>query len=200
MISDNAIGAIPDNATGAISAVDAVSPPVDADPPAGQPFLRLYLTSKLPILLSVQQLMEILTIPNGQIVPMFQMPPWVMGVHNWRGEVLWMVDLNHFLGLTPWYQQTDHASKHTAIVIRSSRQTNWVTEEAILGLVVNRVEDVVVCDPNTIHPPSDALPSVPGIKPFLQGYWQQSPDQRYFILDSAALLQAMPTADSSILF
>jgi positive phototaxis protein PixI len=167
---------------------------------APQSFLQFYLTTNRLVLISVQQLMEILTFPTGQIVPMFQMPPWVMGVHNWRGEVLWMVDFNHLVGLTPWYQQSEYTAKHTVVVIRSPLNASWATEELMLGLVVNRVEDMVICAPDTICPPADPPPDMPGIKPFLRGYWQPSPDQQHCIVDGAAILKVLSTAEHSPLF
>src|ERR671932_579685 len=83
-------------------------------------FLRFHLLPDTTVLLPIQQLTEVLTIPKGQIIPIFQMPPWVMGAYNWRGEVLWMVDLGHLVGLTPWHQQANITSAHTAIVLQAS--------------------------------------------------------------------------------
>lgn len=64
-------------------------------------FLRFHLLPDTTVLLPIQQLTEVLTIPRSQIVPIFQMPTWVMGAYNWRGEVLWIVDLGYLVGLTP---------------------------------------------------------------------------------------------------
>ncbi|GBF83604.1 chemotaxis signal transduction protein [Aphanothece sacrum FPU3] len=62
-------------------------------------FLRFDLVPDTTLMLPVAQLTEVLTVPLGQIVPIPHMPPWVMGIYNWRGEILWMVDLGHLLGL-----------------------------------------------------------------------------------------------------
>ena len=59
----------------------------------GEQFLRISLASNTLALLPVQYLSEVLTMPNGQIMPIPHMTPWVMGAYNWRGEILWMVDL-----------------------------------------------------------------------------------------------------------
>jgi positive phototaxis protein PixI len=181
---------------------------------SGESFLRFYLLANLPMLLSVYQLAEILTLSLSQIVPMFEMPPWVMGVHNWRGEVLWVIDLNHFLGLTPWYQQPDYSSQHTIVVLKAHPQTgsSVAQKEAVLGLVVNRVEDMVLCAPESIQPLSaqllpDRLKITPEIQPFLRGYWQDSIKksaaesteepigEMNLVLEGAAILSTMPTSD-----
>lgn len=170
-----------------------------AGSPAGEPFLQLYLAANLPVLLPVNALVEIMTVSINQIVPMFQMAPWVMGIHNWRGEVLWMVDLNHLLELPPWYQQADYGTKHTAIVLKASSPASQPLPEkaAVVGLVVNRVENMVVCDPETIRSPAHLPDLNPGIQPFLQGYWQASADKLHWILDSTALFSRMTTSDHS---
>lgn len=163
-------------------------------------FLQLYLDANLPVLLPVEPLVEIMTIPIDQIVPLFQMPAWVMGVYNWRGEVLWMVDLNHFLGLTPWYQQTQYGSKHTAVVLQAGALDRFPGAEklAVLGLIVNRVENMVACNPELLQPPSDQQNIPATIQPFLQGCWQKSIAEQHLILDSAAILQAMPTSSNPL--
>src|ERR671932_1970684 len=101
-----------------LSVPKSLLPPTDkASSKASKQFLRFHLMPHTTALLPMEQLTEVLTIPNGQIVPIFHMPAWVMGVYNWRGEILWMVDLGHLLGLSPWYQQTSSASAHTAAVL-----------------------------------------------------------------------------------
>ena len=220
-----------DNAASSDPAIDSTPLPTGANPAndanqthqathqatGGESFLRFYLLSNLPVLLSVNQLAEILTLSLGQIVPMFEMPDWVMGVYNWRGEVLWMIDLNHFLGLTPWYQQSDYSSKHTVVVLKSQSQTGDAQKEAVLGLVVNRVEDMVFCPPESIQPLSEPLLSeflsnristVPEIQPFLRGYWHSSAGKSTeesigdlnLVLEGAAIMSAMPTSDHQAIF
>ncbi|WP_088892314.1 chemotaxis protein CheW [Leptolyngbya ohadii] len=127
--------------------------------------LQFILDRSLPVLLPAPSVVEILTVSVGQIVPIFQLPPWVMGVYNWRGEVLWMVDLNHLLGLTPWYEQEDYGSQHTVIVLRENSEAK---EKAIVGLAINQVQEVVQCTGDCFYSlisspevSSEALPDAP---------------------------------------
>ena len=68
-------------------------------------FLRFFLHPDTNLMLPIKQITEVLKIQFGQIVPIPQMPAWVMGVYNWRGNILWMIDLGHLVGLNSWYQQ-----------------------------------------------------------------------------------------------
>src|SRR4028119_505422 len=113
--------------------------PIDsASLQASEQFLRFRLFPNTIALLPVPQLTEVLTIRSSQIVPIFHMPAWVMGVYNWRGEILWMVDLGHLVGLTPWHQQANSSSIYRAIVLqaRSNQSTSNKLKSEMLGIVV----------------------------------------------------------------
>ena len=158
-------------------------------------FLRFHLMPDTTVLLPMQQLTEVLTIPNGKIVPIFHMPAWVIGVYNWRGEILWMVDLGHLLGLTASYQQANSASSYTAIVLQAcDRQaTSTNLKNQMLGVVVSRVEDIEWCNPDWIQsPPSSTITSE--IAPFLRGYWLKNNGDMLAVIDGIAIIEAMPQA------
>ncbi len=159
---------------------------------ATQQFLRFHLVPDTTALLPMEQLIEVLTIPVGQIVPIFQMPPWVMGVYNWRGEILWLVDLGHLVGLTPWHQQVHSTSVYKAIVLQSNSTVAAPNaSNSVLGLVVNRVEDIEWCNTDLIQsPPSSTV--TPELAPFLRGYWMKSNGDMLVVMEGQAILGAMP--------
>jgi positive phototaxis protein PixI len=158
-------------------------------------FLRFHLIPDTTALLPIQQLTEVLTIPSGQIVPIFHMPPWVMGIYNWRGEILWMVDLGHLMGLTPWHEQAFSASAYTAVVlqIRSNQATPTNVKNQMIGLVVNRVEDIEWCNPDLIRSPLSSTVT-PELVPFLRGYWLKSNGEMLLVIEGQAITAAMPKA------
>ncbi|MGJ3250798.1 MAG: chemotaxis protein CheW [Elainellaceae cyanobacterium] len=160
-------------------------------------FLQLYLEAETPALLSILHLVEIISIPMGQVVPIFQMPPWVMGVYNCRGDVLWMVDLNQLLGFSPWYQQKGYISKHTTVIVRSRSRNTSSDANLVLGLVVNRVEGILLCDPDYIEP-SSQFENVHSLKPFVSGYWTKSNNQLYRILNADVILDAIHPTDQAL--
>jgi positive phototaxis protein PixI len=164
-------------------------------PPEKQ-FVKFALTAETPLLLSVINLVEILTVPTNQVFPVFQMPPWVMGVYNWRGDVLWIVDFNHLLGFLPWYQQLNYASKHTVVVVRSQSDSQRPDGRGGgLGLVVNRVNDITVCEPELIRPVTD-IPIPATIQPFLDGYRLGVDGQPEWVVNGESILSAMPRGDA----
>jgi positive phototaxis protein PixI len=155
-------------------------------------FLRFFLVPDTTLLLPVQQLTEVLTIPIGTIVPIPHLPPWVMGVYNWRGKILWMLDLGHLLGLIPWHQQQINSENYTAIVLESANNSDSEsTEKKVLGAIVNRIEEIEWCSVSKLQsPPANTVNS--SLLPFLQGYWLKDNGEMLIVIDGEAIIAAMP--------
>lgn len=155
-------------------------------------FLRFFLIPDTTILLPIQQVTEVLTIPMGTIVPIPHLPPWIMGVYNWRGKILWMLDLGHLVGLTPWHQQQMNSDTYTAIVMESANVSNTeTTEKKVLGAIVNRIEEIEWCPINKLQsPPASAVN--PALLPFLQGYWLKDNGEMLVVIDGESIIAAMP--------
>lgn len=156
-----------------------------------QQFLRVYLVPDTNLMISINQVSEVLNIAVEKIVPIPQMPPWTMGVYNWRGEVLWMVDLGHLIGLTPWHQQNYARSNQRAIVIHNGSGRLNKNEGEKLGLIVNRVEDIEWCNPDQIKSPP-AASVTPELIPFLRGYWLKYNGEILMVVDAETIMAAMP--------
>lgn len=154
-------------------------------------FLRLHLEPETKIILPIQQLTEVLRISQGAVVPIPQMPSWVIGVYNWRGEILWMVDLGQLIGLHSWQTQQLDNSNYTVVVISetvSGSPNNNNSEQKTLGLIVPRIEDLEWCDPNSIQsPPGTAV--TPEIAPFLWGYWLKPNGEMLLALNGNAIIE-----------
>ena len=157
-------------------------------------FLRFNLHSRTQLMLPIGQITEVLKIQFSQIVPIPQMPSWVMGVYNWRGDILWMVDLGHLIGLEPWYQTKSNRSNHTAIVLSPHKEkgaSNTKTK-INLGLVIAKVEDIEMCKVTDIQLPPNS--TVEGqIASFLHGYWLKPEGEMIMVLDGKTIINAMPT-------
>lgn len=152
--------------------------------------LKFQLYPNTKAMLPIKQITEVLKIQLAQIMPIPQMPAWVMGVYNWRGDILWMLDLGQLLGLDSWYQQQHDRLLHTAIVLSPEREGNN-DNQIHLGLVVAGVDDLETCDPAAIQAALDSQIN-PRLNSFLQGYWLQSSGEMVLALDGQAIASAMP--------
>lgn len=101
-----------------------------------------YLTLMLPaqqVMLPTHQLLEVLSLSADRVSPIPDTPPFTMGVTNWRGEVLWVIDLSALMGLEPLFSQPLRLRKFPVVIV--SHPTNPV------GLAVVEVGKMVQCDP-----------------------------------------------------
>ena len=173
------------------------SPENSPEAPPEEQFLQISLPGELPLLLPGANLVEIMKLAIGQVVPMFEMAPWVMGIYNWRGDMLWIADLGHFLGLTPWYNQAAAATRHTVVVIRPPFAATPLTDEPppTLGLVVSAVEAMVTY-PAARQPVPDPLALPLGLRPFVADCCPDAAGQPQPILEATALLAAMASSPS----
>jgi positive phototaxis protein PixI len=164
-----------------------------ASPSEKEPFLRFHLEPDTTALLPLPQLAEVFNIPISQIVPIAHMPSWIRGVYNWRGEILWIADLGHLIGLTPSYQLGHSSLTYTTVVLQSLSHsaTSTAVKNQLLGVIVNRLEDIEWCDLEQIQsPPASTVHQ--GLLPFLRGYWWKSDDDFLAVLDGEAIMAAMP--------
>lgn len=125
-----------------------------------QRLLRFPLGLQDSALLPLEQIAEILRVNLAEILPVPEMPDCVLGICNWRGEMLWLVDLNHLVGLVPISLA---ATSPIAMVVQVNDQP--------VGLVVQQVNDIELHELEKLQPaaaglfPPKLLPFVLGILP-----------------------------------
>jgi len=154
-------------------------------------FLRFYLEPETMIMLPINQVTEVLKIPLKKIVPIAQMPAWTMGVYNWRGEILWMADMGHLLGLSSWQeQQINHADATVIILSSPSGSKAQGLQRKSIGLIIKNVDDIEWCHPEEIK---FDLPSTinPTLNSFVNGYWLKPEQGIIFIVDGQAIFRSI---------
>jgi positive phototaxis protein PixI len=141
-----------------------------------QQFLSFSLPPDIQAMLPTENLTEILTLPASQMVPIAHVPPEVLGVCNWRGEVLWLVDLGALIGIEPYnvYRQPVLNS----IVVHH--------QGYVLGLVVEQINEMLRYDSAAIHP---ILTSPAQQSAYLKGCWF-SQGKTLWVLDCEALIDS----------
>jgi positive phototaxis protein PixI len=118
--------------------------------PTQQQFLQFQIQANLLAAIEIDLVTELVNIPSDRIVPMPHLPPAVMGVYNWRGEILWIVDLGILIG-------SQNSARHD----RSLQPTIILTSGAIgqdrqpktVGLVVNEIAEIEWLDLDLLQSP-----------------------------------------------
>ncbi|GAX40764.1 purine-binding chemotaxis protein cheW [Tolypothrix sp. NIES-4075] len=146
-----------------------------------QNFLSFNLGARDTAVISLQQITEVVQVPLAEICCVPQMPSCVLGIYNWRGEMLWLVNLEEMLGYKTLLQQTNLLSKMMAIVLES--------EGKYLGLLVRQLMDIAWLDTQQMKPPFAELFS-PEMSPFLQGYFIDTSEKMMLNLDAPAIIHS----------
>ncbi|HVF18818.1 MAG TPA: chemotaxis protein CheW [Mycobacteriales bacterium] len=79
-------------------------------------------------------------------------PGWVAGVANWRGRILGVLDLRVLLGVGDLSRRGDGTNR---LVVLTRAPVS-------VGLIAERVEGVLVVDPDQLEPPLLTLPADAG--------------------------------------
>lgn len=166
----------PPLSTASITSLESLLNPPGAIEPL-QKFLRFQLDPTQSMLLPVEEIAAVQTIPISDILPVPQMSACILGMSNWRGEALWLVDLSQQLGFKAIAQQVDRVTILSAIVIQSGRKS--------LGLIVPEIDEIQEYNPDTLLKPSPDLFPQP-ISSFIKGYFKHD---RSVVLSAAAIFQ-----------
>lgn len=140
----------------------------------GQKFLRFPLGSADCGLLPLDQLAEVLSIKASEILPVPEMSGCVLGIYNWRGKMLWLIDLNYLVDY-PSLSRQEQLAPLTAMIVEINSQS--------LGLVVQAIDDIEVHNPGHLQP-SDVGLFPQSLLPFIKGYF---PGVNGAVFDPAAI-------------
>lgn len=147
----------------------ATPPPLDLQPAEPLPIdtrervLRLSLSSQDDALLPLKQITEILTVEMADLLPVPEVPDCVLGVCNWRGEMLWLVDFHDLVGYSSPFQQVPTPDSITGIVVQVNHE--------FVGIGVQHVKDIELHDLQSLQSvipglfPAKLLPLVLGLLP-----------------------------------
>ena len=144
-------------------------------------FLSFNLGVKDTVVIALKCITEVFQVSLPEICSVPQMPSCVLGIYNWRGEMLWLVELEKLLAYTPLSQEVNVFSKMMVIVLQSHGK--------YLGLLVHPPMDIDLLDMQQIKSPEPQLFSLE-ILSFLLGYFINSLEEIIIALDVPAIIQS----------
>jgi len=149
-------------------------------------FLTFSLSADQQALLPTSQLLEIVKVNLSQITPIAGIAPYVMGVYNWRGEVIWVIDLASMLGYIPLHaqEQSRFQDKCHVIFLR--------IQDTVMGLAVSQVGQMIKCDIAKIQTTGLAFTN-PVMQEACRGYWLSGSSDTFLVLDGKAIAQSAQT-------
>ena len=148
-----------------------------------QQFLRFQLQSNLMALMEIDLVTELVNIPIDRIVPMPHLPAAVMGIYNWRGEILWIVNLATLIGAN---RLGGRSRSLQSTIILSSGVTSEDRLQTTVGLVVDRIDEIEWFDLDSIQSPvpEDVYPE---FSKWAKGLWVSATGENFLRLDGQTI-------------
>ena len=161
-----------------------------------QQFLRFSIQPGSMAIIEIDRVLELVNIPISRVVPMPHLPPAVRGVYNWRGDILWIVDLAVLLGggkeVSRKYRSLQPIvilSSRAAMPERSPSAPATIDYQAdtAIGVIVEEIVEIEWCDLDLISP---NLPTNldPELAKWMRGIWESPTGENFLVLDAVAIL------------
>ena len=149
---------------------------------SGERFLKFPLNSQINSLLSLSDLRGTIEVCLTEILPVPHIAESWLGIVNWRGEALWILDLACFLGGVHWCRQAKVEDQAMAILIQLKAQT--------VGLLVRQIHTIESYERTKLLPIPEPMLSQQQHK-FFEGYFLDPDGQALMLLDLSSLLTAL---------
>ncbi|MGK7952222.1 MAG: chemotaxis protein CheW [Xenococcaceae cyanobacterium] len=142
-------------------------------------FLRFYLGDRTEGLLSLERLVEVIKVNPQEILAIPEVPEYLLGIANRRGEAVWIVDLPYLMGANHLSQRKPIPQVCMAILLQA--------EEQAIGLLVDRVSSIELHSYDDLQSFSaQTLP--PQILTFLEGYFIDQGGNTLTVLDVDSII------------
>jgi positive phototaxis protein PixI len=136
------------------------------------------------------QIVEAISISRQQVVPIPELPAHILGVHHWRGRVLWIFDLAAILGIEVPSSNSIYLSKMPIAIVQSIKDG----VEANIGLAIAQIDDTLWASSSDILRPSGEIDRAnSGNSPYILGYFTASDRGLVASLNIEAIFQAIPS-------
>jgi purine-binding chemotaxis protein CheW len=146
--------------------------------PEGDLYLRFFIESGNEFAIPAIGIREVLALTPEQITLVPNVSPLVMGVLNFRGQVIWVSDVGQFLGGTRLLNI--ERAEISVIVIEA--------QDIMVGLAVERVRGMEWLRVDILEPLSNTTND--SMSPFLKGEWSQITGQPLQLLDPLSILRS----------
>jgi len=139
-----------------------------------QRFVRIALGDQASGLLPLHSVIEVIHISTQEISPTPALPSWVLGIYNWQGQMLRLVDLEQLVGYSPLLLRQSRREIPVAVIVELQNQQ-------FVGFLVANVYDMEWQDLQKMESAASDFPQK--LNCFVQGVL---PGDRY-ILDLKAI-------------
>jgi chemotaxis signal transduction protein len=130
-------------------------------------------SDRLTTLLPLENIREVVKISPQKILAVPHSPDWLLGIYDWRGELIWLADLNRLLGFPKTY------------LTPGGMMISLQVQQQTLGLFIPEVEEIEQHTPDKLQEPMTGLLPT-HLLPYVKGYISAI---NSIVLDPSRLIQ-----------
>lgn len=145
-----------------------------------QRFLRFPLNSQIDCLLQLENLKGVINVKTETILPVPQVAEYWLGIINWRGEAIWILNLANLI--------SDNFNREQNIIPKMAVAMLVEDRHSTVGILVEQLSAIESYNLEEILPISSTM-LTSKLCSFLQGYFLDSEQQPLMVLDIESTLQ-----------
>lgn len=148
----------------------------------GERFLQFSLKKDINGLIPLNKLQGTIEIALTDILPVPQIAQYWLGITNWKGEAIWILDLAQLLGAPNWCQQKSIATSGMAMLT--------TIEDRTIGLLVKEIAGIKTYDPQSCLPIAE-VNTTAKMQSLFDGYFLNSSNEPSMLLNTDNLLNVL---------
>jgi positive phototaxis protein PixI len=154
----------------------------------GESFLRLQISPDLTVAIALDWVEETRLVMAQDLTPIPNMPPYILGLINTKGQVFWLASLAQRFGISSLRENTQ---RYEVVVIRAFAGADQ-QEELLLGLTVQQIKSSIRLETKDITPiEASTAQFPPNLLPFLIGHTSKN-NESLLILNPDTLAKSSP--------
>jgi twitching motility protein PilI len=138
-------------------------------------YLKFQLNQQTGAVLSIQHTQEAIIVPIELVTPMPNIPSCILGLMNWRSQIIWAVDLSKMFNL----ESLEHRQQYNVIVV--------CVDSLLLGLVVQEIQGTIKFLADDIRSPVGQVNS--SLVPYLSGCFIQK-EEIFLVLNAQHIVNS----------
>lgn len=147
----------------------------------GEKFLQFSLQPGVNGLIPLADLQGTIEVTLQDILPVPQVAEFWLGIVNWQGEAIWIVDLAGLLGGSHWCRKESITASGMAILMEIEHHT--------IGLFVEQVKNIEIYDRQLCLPVADINSAE--MRSLLAGYFLDEHGEPSMLLDITSLMSIL---------
>ena len=144
----------------------------------GERFLQFSLQGGIKALIALADLHGTMKISLQDILPVPQVAEFWLGIINWQGEAIWIVDLGALMVASHWCNKDTILPSGMAILIEIEGNT--------IGLLVEQVNGIETYEPRLCLPMAEINYDA-RLKDLFKGYFLGDSGESYLVFDTPSL-------------